>query len=230
MPGDRSAGGVAPWSRRLNVDSLLSPRLEALAEPSGICIGATVDEQVHGDPGFGFVDMSEQRAKNIARPIRAYRVVLGEGMSPKHRTEKMFRGKRLAWTLVAIRTGQSAEAFAQLDKAIALEARDVDDADPLFIRCLAHLTLGQYGEAINACKRAAARQDDWTPYRFLTAAYAQQGPMDKALGAKSRLLGLFPGYTTARSKAIRISDNADFWQEIEMHLFVGLRKAGIPEQ
>ena len=41
---------------------------------------------------------------------------------------------------------------------------------------------------------------------------------------------LVPGYTIARSKAIRSSDNADFWEKIETHRWVGLRKAGIPEQ
>ena len=132
--------------------------------------------------------------------------------------------------LIAIWTGQPAEAFAQLDLAIALDPRDVDDADQLFIRCLAHLTLGQYGEAINACERAAALRDDWTTYMFLAGAYAQHGQMEKALSAKGRLLKLAPGFTIARSKAIRISDNADFWQRIETHLWAGLRTAGIPEQ
>ena len=59
----------------------VTSRLETLAEPGGICIGSTVYEQVHGDPGFGFVDMGEQQVKNIARPIRAYRVTLGKGVT-----------------------------------------------------------------------------------------------------------------------------------------------------
>ena len=65
---------------------------------------------------------------------------------------------------------------------------------------------------------------------FLTAAYAQHGQMDKALGAKSRVMKFVPGYTIARLKALRVSDNADFWQQAETHIIAGLRKAGIPEQ
>jgi class 3 adenylate cyclase/TolB-like protein len=114
--------------------------------------------------------------------------------------------------LIAIFTGQPEDAFSQLDKAIVLDPRDTDDADQLFIRCRAHMSLGHYDEAINACERSAALQDDWVTYMFLTAAYAQQGQMAKALGAKNRLLKFVPGYTIARMKAIRVSDNAAFWQ------------------
>jgi adenylate cyclase len=54
----------------------LAARLEALAEPGGICVSQAVQEQVHEDLGITFVDAGEQRVKNIARPIRVYHVVL----------------------------------------------------------------------------------------------------------------------------------------------------------
>ena len=51
----------------------VAARLEALAEPGGICVSAGVREQVHGQLDVEFVDGGEQRVKNIARPIRVFR-------------------------------------------------------------------------------------------------------------------------------------------------------------
>lgn len=54
----------------------LAARLQALADPGGICVSQTVQEQLHEDLGVAFVDAGEQRVKNIARPVRVFRVVL----------------------------------------------------------------------------------------------------------------------------------------------------------
>lgn len=54
----------------------IAARLEALADPGGICVSQAVQEQVHEDLGVTLVDAGEQRVKNIARPVRVYRVVL----------------------------------------------------------------------------------------------------------------------------------------------------------
>jgi adenylate cyclase len=52
-------------------------RLEALAEPGGICLSASVHEQVQDKlPAVWFEDLGEQYVKNIARPIRTYRVTI----------------------------------------------------------------------------------------------------------------------------------------------------------
>jgi adenylate cyclase len=52
-------------------------RLEALAEPGGICVSARVQEDAAGKLDLVFEDLGEQQLKNIARPIRVFRV-LGE--------------------------------------------------------------------------------------------------------------------------------------------------------
>jgi tetratricopeptide (TPR) repeat protein len=52
----------------------IAARLEALAEPGGICISAAAHEQVRYKLDFSFEDMGEQQVKNIARPVRVYRV------------------------------------------------------------------------------------------------------------------------------------------------------------
>jgi len=50
----------------------IAARLEALAEPGGICISRMVREQVRDKLPYSFEDMGEQSVKNIARPVRAY--------------------------------------------------------------------------------------------------------------------------------------------------------------
>jgi len=55
----------------------VSARLEGLAEPGGICVSARVQEDVAGRLDLTFDDIGEQSLKNIARPVRVYRVRLG---------------------------------------------------------------------------------------------------------------------------------------------------------
>jgi adenylate cyclase len=51
----------------------VAARLEALAEPGGICVSRVVRDQVRDKLDFAF-EMGEQQVKNIARPVRVYRV------------------------------------------------------------------------------------------------------------------------------------------------------------
>jgi len=50
----------------------VAARLEALAEPGGICISGTVYDQIRDKLAHRFDDMGEQSVKNIARPVRVY--------------------------------------------------------------------------------------------------------------------------------------------------------------
>jgi len=52
----------------------VAARLEALAEPGGICVSARVQEDAAGKLDFAVEDIGERALKNIARPIWAYRV------------------------------------------------------------------------------------------------------------------------------------------------------------
>ncbi len=56
----------------------VAARLEALAEPGGICVNRVVRDQVRDKLDFGFEDAGEQRVKNIARPLRVYHVRPGQ--------------------------------------------------------------------------------------------------------------------------------------------------------
>jgi adenylate cyclase len=57
----------------------VAARLEALAEPGGIYVSRVVRDQVRDRLDYAFEDQGEQQVKNIARPIRVHRVLLGEG-------------------------------------------------------------------------------------------------------------------------------------------------------
>jgi len=50
----------------------VAARLEALAQPGGICISGTVYDQIRDKLAHRFDDMGEQSVKNIARPVRVY--------------------------------------------------------------------------------------------------------------------------------------------------------------
>jgi adenylate cyclase len=52
----------------------IAARLEGIAEPGGIYISEDAFRQVRGKVGTEFADIGEQSLKNIARPVRVYRV------------------------------------------------------------------------------------------------------------------------------------------------------------
>ena len=70
--GDIIIDGTDIWGDGVNV----AARLEALAEPGGICVSGRVQEDVHGRLEIAFEDIGEQQLKNIVRPVRVYRVRL----------------------------------------------------------------------------------------------------------------------------------------------------------
>jgi len=52
----------------------IAARIEALADAGGVFVSNTVHDQVRDRLPFAFEDLGEQRVKNIARPVRVYRV------------------------------------------------------------------------------------------------------------------------------------------------------------
>ncbi|OWK22795.1 hypothetical protein AJ87_45685 [Rhizobium yanglingense] len=60
----------------------MAARLEGLAEPGGICVSGRVQEDAQGKLDIAFEDIGEQKLKNIARPVRAFRVRLDATAAP----------------------------------------------------------------------------------------------------------------------------------------------------
>jgi len=54
----------------------IAARLESLSEAGGICISGTAYDQVENKLGLGYGYLGEQTVKNIAKPVRVYRVLM----------------------------------------------------------------------------------------------------------------------------------------------------------
>ncbi|CAN5567635.1 adenylate/guanylate cyclase domain-containing protein [soil metagenome] len=72
----------------------VAARLEGLAEPGGICISGTAFDHVVHKVDVGFASLGVQRLKNIAEPVRAYRVLLDPGKSGQIAAKSYRPGKR----------------------------------------------------------------------------------------------------------------------------------------
>ena len=59
----------------------VAARLEAMAEPGGICISAAVRDQVGDRLNVGYEDLGDRQVKNISRPIHVFEVVV-DGQTP----------------------------------------------------------------------------------------------------------------------------------------------------
>ena len=78
-------GDVIAEEGRIYGDGVnVAARIQALAEPGGICVSAKVADEVRRKLDLAFVDLGEQELKNIAMPVRVFRVSNGgEGEGQK---------------------------------------------------------------------------------------------------------------------------------------------------
>src|SRR5262249_9310091 len=96
-------------------------RLQGVAEPGGICISDDAHRHVRGKLDITFEDAGEQMLKNIARPVRAYKVaVVAEKI---HRD--VVAGERKHLTVLCANLKESLERVAQRDPEEALKIFEV---------------------------------------------------------------------------------------------------------
>jgi len=70
-------GDVIEEEGRIYGDGVnIAARLEAIADPGGICISKTAFDHIESKLPLGYEYLGEQTVKNIAKPVGAYRVVL----------------------------------------------------------------------------------------------------------------------------------------------------------
>jgi adenylate cyclase len=78
----------------------IAARLESLSEAGGICISGTVYDQIENKLTLGYEYLGEQAVKNIAKPVRVYRVLMELG-KPSEVKAKV-KGKNQKYFVMAI--------------------------------------------------------------------------------------------------------------------------------
>jgi adenylate cyclase len=87
-------GDVVEEADRIYGDGVnIAARLEGLAEPGGICISRTAYDHVKNKLELGYEYLGEHSVKNIAEPVRVYRVLMEPEAAGKVIGEKRFLGK-----------------------------------------------------------------------------------------------------------------------------------------
>jgi adenylate cyclase len=109
--GDVIVDGAQIYGDGVNV----AARLESLAEPGGVCISGTVREQIGNKLALNYVDLGEQSVKNIAKPVRVFRLL----MEPADTNPA--RGVRNKWPRQAVYLRRGAFSVAGLAIIVAAE-------------------------------------------------------------------------------------------------------------
>jgi TolB-like protein/class 3 adenylate cyclase len=79
----------------------VAARLEGIAEPGGICLSRAAYDQARGKIDLAAQDLGEQRLKNIAEPVRIFKIDLGDGRG-ETRARSRDRTARLAAAVGAV--------------------------------------------------------------------------------------------------------------------------------
>jgi adenylate cyclase len=72
--GDVIADGDDLYGDGVNI----AARLETLSQPGGLCISGPVFDQIKNKLQLDYEDLGEQTVKNIAEPLRVYRIQSSE--------------------------------------------------------------------------------------------------------------------------------------------------------
>jgi TolB-like protein/class 3 adenylate cyclase len=79
----------------------IADRLQNLADEGGVAISGTTYDQVKGRLAVGFADLGPQRVKNVAEPVRAYRVLMDPAAAGRTIGEARTAGRSRHWTAAA---------------------------------------------------------------------------------------------------------------------------------
>jgi adenylate cyclase len=93
-------GDVIEEGDRIYGDGVnIAARLEGLAEAGGICISGSAHEQIENKLALGYEYLGEHTVKNIAKPVKVYRVPMGpKAVTSKEEDEKRTKLKTWQWT------------------------------------------------------------------------------------------------------------------------------------
>jgi adenylate cyclase len=96
--GDVMVDGEAIYGDGVNI----AARMESLAEGGGICISGTVYDHIENKLPFGYEYLGEQTVKNIAKPVRVYRILMESGIPSEVTVKVKGRNRKYVATAVAV--------------------------------------------------------------------------------------------------------------------------------
>ncbi len=111
LPADRkmrfrigiNLGDVIQEAKRIYGDGVnIAARLEGKADVGGICISGSAYDQVRNKLKLGYESLGELRVKNIAAPVRAYRVLMAPEKENAAAGEDAPRPRRSVWVGLVI--------------------------------------------------------------------------------------------------------------------------------
>ncbi len=110
----------------------VAARLQAVAEPGGICISGSVYDQIRNKLSLAFTPLGEQFFKNIPQPVRTFAISEAEGLvAPPTAKVRLRRTAALGWAaavVAAVMLGGGYWAYLQKQRALAEQARMVTEA------------------------------------------------------------------------------------------------------
>jgi TolB-like protein len=232
--GDVIAEGDDIFGDGVNV----AARLEALAEPGGICVSGTVHDHIRDRLPYPLDDLGEQSVKNITRPVRVYALrpeavaALPSASAPP--------AASIAQPAVTPRLSIVVLPFANLsddpeqqyfaDGITEDLTTDLSRIEGSFVISRNTAT----DEAVIWLEKARnAIPSHPLPHAILASAYALNGDADRAAAelAEARRLVADDRYSSiARLKAVGSYGVPKIRALFEATYFAGLRKAGMPEE
>ncbi|MGD8983624.1 MAG: tetratricopeptide repeat protein [Desulfobacteraceae bacterium] len=127
-------GDVIEEGERIYGDGVnIAARVESLAEGGGVCISGSAFEQIENKLALGYQYMGEHTVKNIAKPLKVYRVPMGpvEGKEKK-RAFRVWQKAAIAAVAVLILAGVAAALWRVYFRPSQIEPASVDRmAQPL---------------------------------------------------------------------------------------------------
>jgi adenylate cyclase len=126
-------GDVIHDETRIYGDGInVAARLEGLAEPAGVLVSRAVHDQVRDRLDLAFEDLGERELKNIARPVRVYRVrtpaeskaapALGDALPLPDKPSIAGRDGRMVARAIGTRSWDKGHGRALLDALVAAPA------------------------------------------------------------------------------------------------------------
>src|SRR5512139_1036915 len=80
----------------------IAARVQTLADGGGLCISGTAFDHVENKLQLGYEYLGEQTVKNIAKPVRVYRVLMEPEAAGKVIGEKKAKPEKWGWKAIAV--------------------------------------------------------------------------------------------------------------------------------